>query len=228
MPIEEVEGSIVPIIKPPGITSFEVVRRIRKVTGIKKVGHAGTLDPFAEGVLVVGIGRSATRQLANWMRQEKEYIGRITMGVVTDTYDPTGKVVERNPFEMPDTRQIQQVLSGFTGDIKQVPPIYSALKVKGMRMYKAARKGIAVERESRTVRISQIELMQMMPDGFEIRAVCSHGTYIRSLAHDIGKALGPGAHLSRLIRTRIGNYTIDCSEELEKFLVRLSDIRKGD
>ena len=226
--IAEVNGRIFSINKPPGITSFEVVRRIRKATGIKKIGHAGTLDPFAEGVLVVGIGRSATRQLGDWMREEKEYVATVVLGVVTDTYDPTGKVIERNRFDMPDIERVRGALSQFEGDITQLPPAYSAIKVNGMRMYKAARRGIEVERKPRQVRISRIEILKMLPDGFEMRVVCSHGTYIRSLAYDIGREIGSGAHLSKLVRTRIGNYTILRSEVLENFLVRLSDIRKGD
>ncbi len=222
------EGLIVPIDKPAGITSFGVVRRIRGATGVKRVGHAGTLDPFAEGVLVVGIGRSATRRLGEYLRQEKEYVGRVVLGVVTDTYDPTGKVVENNPYAPPDERRVCEVLRGFRGMIEQIPPLYSAVKVGGQRLYKAARKGLAVEREPRRVEVKRIELVQMRKDGFDIRVVCSHGTYIRTLAYDIGRALGCGAHLGKLVRTRVGRFTRERALNLNEFISEISQTGKGD
>ena len=218
------EGLIVPVHKPVGITSFTAVRWIKKATGIRRVGHAGTLDPFAEGVLVVGIGRSATKKLGNYLRQEKEYIGRIVLGVITDTYDPTGKIVENNTYVLPDENKVCDVLNLFQGEIDQIPPLYSAIKVNGRRMYKAARKGIELERKSRRVNVKLIKLLKMRSNGFDIQVVCSQGTYIRSLAYDIGRKIGPGAHLSQLIRTRVGEFTLDQAEPLDDFISRVSSI----
>ena len=211
-------GKIVPINKPPGISSFGVVSRIRKAAGIKKVGHAGTLDPFAEGLLLVGIGRSATRLLGEFLNSDKEYFARVVLGIVTDTYDPTGQITMRNSFELPGEDTISAVLSEFEGEILQIPPAFSAVKVNGMRMYKAARKGIILSPEPRKVTIRDIRLLGLTPDGFEMQVTCSHGTYIRSLANDLGSKLGPGAHLSRLIRTRVGDYTLEQAYELDEFV----------
>jgi tRNA pseudouridine55 synthase len=216
-------GVIVPINKPVGITSFGVVHHIRKATGIKKVGHAGTLDPFAQGVLVVGIGRSATRQLEVFMRQEKEYVARVVFGTVTDTDDPTGKIIEQNNFIMPEPTTLDGVISRYVGEIDQIPPRYSAIKINGVRLYKLARKGIDIERQPRKVLIKQIEVVNLTDDGFNMRVVCSHGTYIRSLAYDIGRDLGFGAHLSELTRVRIGQFTVDSSESLEQFIARATN-----
>ncbi|MDP8227887.1 MAG: tRNA pseudouridine(55) synthase TruB, partial [Candidatus Electryoneaceae bacterium] len=210
------EGTIIAVNKPPGPSSFNIVHQIRLATKVKKVGHAGTLDPFAQGVLIIGIGRAATRRLGDFMRQEKEYIASVTLGIVTDTDDPTGKILEQNPFDPFSEEQIQSVISRFIGEIDQLPPMYSAVKVKGMRLYEAARRGIEIERKLRRVRIEQIELLNLTSDGFEMRVVCSHGTYIRSLAYDIGRELGPGAHVNRLVRTRIGEFTLDQATNLDQ------------
>lgn len=217
------EGTIIPLYKPIGITSFDVVSKVRRASGIKKVGHAGTLDPFAEGVLIVGIGRSATRRLDEFQAMEKEYIGRVVLGITTDTFDSAGRVVDKRDFRMPSESQILQVLSHFEGDILQLPPMYSALKVKGVRMYKAARKGINLERLPRKVNIKSIDLLEITPDGFEMKVVCSKGTYIRTLAYDIGTELGMGAHLGNLKRTRIGSYGLEHTKSLESFVSWISN-----
>ncbi len=211
------EGCIIPVNKPPGITSFDVIRRIRRATGLKKVGHAGTLDPFAEGVLLVGIGRSATRQLGRFLMGDKEYLAKVVFGIVTDTYDPTGRIEERIEYTIPDREIISSILHRMEGDIMQLPPPFSALKVDGVRMYKRARKGVEVVREPRRVTLKELELIRMNQDGFEMRVVCSHGTYIRSLAYDIGREIGCGAHLGRLIRTRVGEYELDQAVDLDVF-----------
>ncbi len=218
---QSLEGTLVPINKPPGITSYDVVRRIKRATGIRKVGHAGTLDPFAEGVLLVGIGRSATRRLGEFLKGDKEYLARVVLGVVTDTYDPTGEIIERNSFSPPEEENIRAVLKRFEGEQLQTPPRYSAIKVNGVRMYRSARRGIDVVPEPRRVILREIRLTDMTIDGFEMRVTCSHGTYIRSLAYDIGRELGPGAHLGKLIRTRVGAYTLEQAVDLETF-VRVS------
>ncbi len=214
------DGMIIPIRKPPGISSFSVVKQIRKASGIKKVGHGGTLDPFAEGVLLIGIGRSATKQLGSFLHGDKEYIAEVVLGIVTDTYDPTGKVIERNSYEMPEDIVIEKTLEMFKGEVSQLPPVFSAIKVNGVRSYKAARKGIELELKTRKVNIREIELLRVNDVGFEIKVCCSHGTYIRSLAYDIGRALGCGAHLGKLIRTRVGEYDLEQSEALDDFIRR--------
>jgi len=221
------EGTLIPLYKPVGLTSFNVVSRVRRASGIKKVGHAGTLDPFAEGVLIIGIGRSATRRLDEFQLMEKEYIGRVVLGITTDTYDSTGKVVEKKDFEMPSESQILQSLSKFTGEIFQLPPMYSALKVKGVRMYRAARKGIELERKPRKVNIKSIDLLQINSDGFEMKVICSKGTYIRALAYDVGIDLGMGAHLGNLKRTRIGSYGLDKTKDLKSFVSWISNEQRG-
>lgn len=212
------EGEIVPIYKPAGISSFGVVRQIRRATGVKKVGHAGTLDPFAEGLLLVGIGRSATRRLGQFLHGDKEYIATVVLGIVTDTYDHYGKIVEKKPYEIPENDVIIRKLKEFEGESRQVPPPFSAVKVGGMRMYKAARSGIKLEAAPRSITISRIELIRITPDGFEMRINCSHGTYIRSLAYDLGRNLGTGAHLGKLVRSRVGTYTVDQAYRLDEFL----------
>ncbi len=222
------DGLIVSINKPPGITSFDAVSRIRRATGVRRVGHAGTLDPFAEGVLVVGIGRAATRRLGEFVQQEKEYLAQVVLGVVTDTYDPTGQVLEQNPFEHPGEERIGEVMGRFVGWIEQIPPPFSAVKVGGMKLYKAARRGIRLEGKPRKVNIKLCELTGLTPDGFEMRVVCSRGTYIRSMAYDIGRELGCGAHLGRLVRTRIGGFTLDQAERLDVFVSRLQAVRGVD
>ncbi len=208
------EGLILPVYKPTGVSSFAVVKQLKRIFGIKKIGHAGTLDPFAEGVLVVGVGRAATKRLCEFQRQEKEYIGRVTLGVVTDTYDPDGEVIERHEFTMPDETAISKVLGEFEGEIEQTPPRYSAVKVKGMRSYRAVRQGLNLSPSPRKVHIKRIELLQILPDGFEMRVVCAKGTYIRTLAYDIGRRLGMGAHLGRLIRNRIGAFRLEDAKTL--------------
>ncbi len=222
------EGWIVPVNKPAGMTSFEVIRRVRRATGVRKVGHGGTLDPFAEGVLLVGIGRGATRRLDTFLKGDKEYLARVALGIVTDTYDPTGRIVERNEFEPPDEEAIVSLLQRFEGEISQTPPPFSALKVNGVRLYKLARRGEDVKPKPRRVTLKELELQRLTADGFEIRVVCSHGTYIRSLAHDIGREIGCGAHLSRLVRTRVGEYTLDQAVELDDFLDEAVSASGGD
>jgi len=215
------EGRIIAINKPPGITSFTVVKRIRRAVKAAKVGHAGTLDRFAEGVLVVGIGRTATRKLGEYLGSDKEYIAEVFLGTVTDTYDPNGRVVEVNEFSMPDEATLIKLLDRFSGDIMQKPPPFSALKVKGVRMYKLAMKGKKVEAKPRRISIRRIELIGLTDDGFKMRVECSHGTYIRSLAYDIGRELGCGAFLKQLIRTRVDGFSLEDAIDLDDFIERV-------
>lgn len=205
---------ILNINKPPDITSHDVVDKIRRITGIKKVGHSGTLDPFATGVLIILIDQ-ATKEQSKFMRQEKEYLGVITMGATSDTFDKTG-VIQKVSDIRPAKKQIQETLKCFIGDIAQIPPIYSAIKIKGEKLYELARKGITIEPQPRNVSIQSIKLLEYRYPYVTIKVVCGSGTYIRSLANDIGKRLGTGGYLKELIRTRIGNYKIEDASNLRK------------
>lgn len=206
---------IVPFWKPIDWTSFDVVKKVRYQIKPNKVGHAGTLDPFAEGVLVLCIGKK-TRESQSIMNLEKEYIGIIQLGTETDTLDTTGKVISKMPVPALSYSLIEKSLVQFIGDIEQVPPMYSALKKSGQPLYRLARKGITVEREPRMVHISNIEIIEIQEDKFSIKVICGKGTYIRSLASDISKALGTCGYLKSLTRTRVGQYDENNSVKLDE------------
>ncbi|RMG68166.1 MAG: tRNA pseudouridine(55) synthase TruB [Calditrichaeota bacterium] len=198
---------VLPVIKPAGWTSFDVVKKIRGLFGVRKVGHAGTLDPFATGLLLICLGR-ATRKVPELMQLEKEYVAQVKLGEETDTLDPTGKIVQSKPVPLLTPEQIQSVLRQFEGTIEQEVPAYSAVKVNGQRLYKLARKGQTVPRVVRTARIYGIELLTLQEQGFTFRVVCGRGTYVRALARDMARALGTVGYLAALERTRIGAYTV--------------------
>jgi len=219
-------GVILAVRKPAGISSFTVVRKIRGASGVKRVGHAGTLDPFAEGLLVVGIGRSATKLLSHICDFDKEYIGTVTLGSATDTGDPTGKVISESPVPPFSESELMVALGKFSGTIMQIPPIYSAIQIDGKRLYKLARKGIEIDRPARPVNIYQIEPLEVSGLGFLFRVVCSKGTYIRVLAEDIARELGTVGHLSKLVRTRIGEYSLGSAEDLLQLTRRLEEERR--
>ena len=209
-------NGIINIKKPPGITSFRVVSYVRKELSCKKAGHTGTLDPAAVGVLPICIGR-ATKVIPYIPDDEKEYIADITLGIVTDTLDSEGEIIEENDkWQEISDGQIKQTLDKFIGVIEQIPPMYSAVHHKGQRLYKLARKGKEVQRDPREVEIREIELLESDPPHLKIRVLCSKGTYIRSLADDIGKELNVGAHLSSLIRSKSGPFTIDDAVTLKE------------
>lgn len=201
------------INKPLGITSFDVVRQVKRLAMEKKVGHGGTLDPEAAGVLPVCIGR-ATKAIDFIMDNHKEYIAELKLGVITDTYDREGKILK----EMSVTCSEEQVINAvkkFTGTIDQIPPMYSALKVNGKKLYELARQGIEVERQSRPVTIDNIEVLSMELPIVKIKVNCSKGTYIRSLCYDIGNELGCGAMMWSLTRTATGPFDINNSVGLQ-------------
>jgi len=217
---------ILNINKPAGITSHDVVDEVRKITGERRVGHAGTLDPFATGVLVIGVGRESTKKLGDISKNsEKEYIAILKLGKISSTGDPEGIIedVER-PLDVKHPKinelsvsQIETVLKKFTGKIKQRPPKYSAIKIKGEPAYKKARRGEKFKLPEREVEIKKIEIMKYIsPPHLKIRVVCGSGTYIRSLARDIGEKLGVGAYLTELTRTRVGNFKLENSKTLEE------------
>lgn len=208
-------GSILNFNKPAGKSSFWLVRKIRGIVQTK-VGHAGTLDPFAEGVLLVCTGK-ATKHVASLMDMQKEYIGEIELGITTNTDDPTGEIVEQHPVPGMSQNEFDIICNTFVGDIYQVPPMFSAKKVNGKRLYKLARKGMIIERAPKLVSIDAIEVLNFEHPVGKIKVTCSKGTYIRALARDIGQKIGCGGYLKSLIRTRIGDFSIDESLDLDGF-----------
>ncbi len=212
--VEPSDPGIVLVDKQPGKSSFSIVRAIRRIFGVKKVGHAGTLDPFASGLLVVCIGRPATRLIGSLMDGEKSYLATLTLGQVSTTLDPEGEITQGGPHDQLDIELVEQVLSRFRGPILQKPPQFSAVKHKGKPLYHYARRGIQIEKEAREVVIYQLEMSSTglsavdAEPKIELEIRCSKGTYIRSLAADIGEALGCGAYLSELRRTRSGFFSV--------------------
>jgi len=202
------EGRVLLINKPLEWTSFDAVRKIRNLIRIKKVGHAGTLDPLATGLLIVCTGKF-TKKINEYMAQEKEYTGTFILGAVTPTYDLESGPVNFKPVDNLTEELIKQATSRFTGEIMQVPPAHSAIKVDGKRVYELARKGQEVKLEPRKVTIKEFEIVKIEMPVLHFRVICSTGTYIRSLANDFGAALGCGAYLGSLCRTRIGAFTIN-------------------
>lgn len=215
--MEKLEGIIV-VYKEKGCTSHDVVDKVRDIVGVKKVGHTGTLDPEAEGVLPVCIG-NATKVVEYMTEKDKEYIATIKFGVVTDTQDMTGKVIaEQDDFSL-DENEVTKTIMSFVGEYMQTPPMFSAVKVKGKKLYEYARNGETVKIPARRVIIKEIEILEIGEKTAKIRVVCSKGTYIRTLCHDIGKKLKVGAAMQSLIRTRTGAFEIKDSvtvEELDK------------
>jgi len=210
-------GEILNINKPVGWTSFDVVKKIRGQLNIKKVGHAGTLDPFATGVLLICTGR-ATKKVEDLMNLKKEYIARIEFGKTTDSYDLTGTIVSERSADNLELENINQVIKQFHGEIYQTPPMYSAVKVNGERLYKLARRGEVVERKPRKIRIYQTDVIDFRNPFLKLRIVCSRGTYIRALANDMGEILGCGGYLTSLTRTRVGDYKLEDSFEIKDLI----------
>lgn len=207
---------IVAVDKPVGWSSFDVVKRVRRLTGELKVGHAGTLDPFAEGVLVIGIGRESTRQLGELSGSTKSYQATLRLGKSTDTLDSTGKTVDIMPLPHLVESAVRKTLSSFVGPQTQVPPMFSAKKINGQRLYKLARKEITVEREPVLVTIEEIGLISLRFSSLEFFVTCSKGTYIRQLGADVAKAMGTVGHLTRLKRTRAGEFKLNDCISFEK------------
>lgn len=212
-----IESAVFVIDKPAGPTSFKMVSAVRRALGVKKVGHAGTLDPFATGLLTICVGRPATRMISRMMAGEKEYLATLCLGVETTTFDPEGEVVARRPVGHLPAERIEECLDTFRGEQRQTPPLYSALKHLGKPLYHYARQGITIVKEPRLIRVETLERIDGKGDlaGEEahlcLRIVCGKGTYIRSLAADIGQKLGCGAHLIQLRRIRSGGFTLDNS-----------------
>ena len=204
------------IDKPLTWTSFDAVKKIRILTKISKIGHAGTLDPLATGLLIICTGKF-TKKINEYMAREKEYTGSFTLGATTPTYDRESQPVDFKPFDHLTPEQIHTATKPFTGDILQVPPIHSAIKMEGKPAYIMARKGHDIKMEPRKVTISLFEITGIEMPVVHFRVVCTTGTYIRSLAYDFGQSLGCGAYLSNLCRTRIGEFRLEDAQSLEIF-----------
>lgn len=203
------------INKPTGPTSHDIVDRIRKITRIRKVGHAGTLDPFAEGILIILVG-NATKLQSKFMDMAKTYIGTLKLGETSSTYDVEGNIKNQMSNVKIDENLLQTTVKTFIGEIEQVPPIHSAIKVNGERAYKLAWQGIKPDLKPRKIKIYNIRIINYEYPRLEIEVDCSRGTYIRSLAHDIGQKLGCGAYLEKLTRIKIGKFNIENSIKIDE------------
>ena len=228
-PVNDFEqGQVLLINKPLEWTSFDVVRKVRNMIRIKKVGHAGTLDPLATGLLIVCTGKF-TKRINDYMAREKEYTGTITLGSTTPTFDLESDPENFKPFDHLTIEQLKEATKPFTGDILQMPPMHSAIKKDGKRLYELARKGVEVKVDPRPVTIKTFEITAIELPVVHFRVVCSTGTYIRSLANDYGAELGVGGHLSKLVRTRIGDYTLDQSMTMEQVATYIDVVKtKGE
>ena len=205
--------------KPAGMTSHDVVARLRRALGLRKLGHAGTLDPLATGVLVLCVGR-ATRLSEYVMRGDKRYLAVVRPGVSTDTWDAEGEVLDRRDASGLQREALMEALDSFRGDLEQLPPMYSAVKQEGRKLYELARAGMTVTRRPRSVTVHSLELVDWTPPTFTLELTCSAGTYVRSLAHDLGEALGTGAHLAALTRTASGAFRLQDATTPDDLLAR--------
>jgi len=203
------------IDKPSGITSHDVVDYIRKKTGIKRIGHTGTLDPNATGLLILCLGK-ATKLSEYFVALDKTYEGKMRLGIITDSHDIDGNILQENPWTGITENKIKKYISGFIGEIEQVPPMVSAIKVGGKRLYKIAREGLTIEREARKINVYEFSVLKTELPDIWFRVSCSRGTYVRTLCHDLGQKIGCGAVLTELQRTKIGNYSVDNAVPLEK------------
>ena len=212
-------SGLVIVDKPRGLTSHDVVARIRRLAGTRRVGHAGTLDPRATGVLVIGVEK-ATRLLGHLALSEKEYSATIRLGQATDTDDAEGQVIAETSAADVTEEALQAAVATLTGEIEQVPPGYSAIKVAGKRAYRLAREGVVPELAARNVTVTDFTVLAVRRDGdlvdVDVTVTCSSGTYIRALARDVGRALGVGGHLTALRRTRVGPYEIETAATLDQ------------
>ncbi len=210
------------IYKPKGPTSHDIINQFREITGIQKIGHAGTLDPLAEGVLVIAIGKNNTKKLFSLVKKEKEYLATIKLGEESSTDDQEG---EKTTFEVanpPELKEIKRIIIDFKGEIMQKPPTFSAVKISGERSYKLARKGEKPEPASRKVIVKEIEIVDYEYPYLKLKIVTGPGVYIRSLARDIGKELEIGGYLTELKRIRVGNFNIENSLTLDQFKEKIT------
>ena len=206
---------IILVNKPSGMTSHDVVNKLRRILKTKKVGHCGTLDPDATGVLVVCVNK-ATKVLQFLTSESKEYVATLSLGTSTDTYDASGKIIETKEFPALDNNEIVACFNNFIGSQEQKPPIYSAIKVNGKKLYEYARAGEQVEVPTRSVTVNHLEILQIENNLIKFKVGCSKGTYIRSLCYDLAKALGYPGHMKDLIRTKSGNFSLENCFTLEQ------------
>jgi len=219
---DKVNGFLL-VDKPQGITSFKVVQILRRVTGVKKIGHSGTLDPLATGLMICAIGRQYTKQLDSLMRLNKTYTGTAILGQSTDTYDADGEITKERPVpESLSLDDLNEHKKQFEGQIEQMPPSYSAKKINGQRAYDLARKGEEVVLEKKPVTIYEFNCSNLKhgnPTTFDFEIACSKGTYIRSLAHDLGESLGAGGHIQSLRRSKIEDISVDDAVPLDDLTI---------
>ena len=216
-----ISGALV-VDKPVGLTSHDVVQIVRKGTNIRRAGHTGTLDPRASGVLVILVG-PAVRLSEYVSASDKRYQAVVRLGATTDTYDADGRILSTSPVDKIDEQQFEDSLQGFVGEIEQVPPPYSAVKIKGRKAYEMAREGEEVDLEPRRIKVYSLELLEWAPPEAVIDVYCSSGTYVRSLAHDLGEKLGCGAHLIGLRRTKSGRFTLRDAVSLSRLREAFED-----
>ncbi|MBI2057629.1 MAG: tRNA pseudouridine(55) synthase TruB [Candidatus Yanofskybacteria bacterium] len=216
--MKKLKHGIYNIFKPPGPTSHDIVNLVRKISGEKRVGHAGTLDPFAEGVLIVAVGREYTKKMGQLLKQNKTYRAAIRLGASSDTHDLTGRIVLSENYVKPAKKDIFSALKKFTGEIIQTPPSFSAVKVKGKKAYELARKGATPKLKPRKVKIYYIKILKYKWPFLEIETKVSSGTYIRAIARDLGEVLKTGGYLEKLIRTKVGRYNIGKSVKLDRLI----------
>jgi tRNA pseudouridine55 synthase len=210
------ESGFILIDKASGVTSHDVVDALRKITKIKRIGHSGTLDPIATGLLILGIGRKATKKLSQFQKLDKEYIAKIRLGAISDTFDKEGKIKEIETKEIPTKKEIEETLKKLVGRIKQIPPVFSAKKVKGRKACDLARKGIKIRLKPIEVEVYEIKILNYHWPYLTIEVRCSSGTYIRSLVNDVGEKLGCGGYVEELRRTKIGDFKVEDAKKLEE------------
>ena len=206
--MKQKEFGFILIDKPVGPSSFGVIARLRRITGLKKIGHAGTLDPFASGLLLCAIGREATREIEKFVKLDKEYVADVFLGKRTDTFDRQGETILEYSGEKIAKKKVKETVASFSGKQEQIPPMFSAKKIKGKKLYELARQGIEVERQPNKIEIFKIKILKYNWPKLKIEVKCSSGTYIRSLADDIGTKLGCSAYLEELRRTKIGKFNV--------------------
>ena len=211
--MKDMDGFII-VDKPKGMTSHDVVNFVRRKFKMRRVGHAGTLDPLATGVLVILLGRS-TQLFDKFSSFDKAYEATMTLGITTDSADIEGKVLKKSPYDGITEKQVDDVFKQFIGEIQQTPPMVSAVKVNGKRLYKLARQGIEVKREPRKINIKSLGLINFALPEVQFSLECSKGTYVRQLAEDVSRLLGCGGCISQIKRTRIGNFVIEEAVKLE-------------
>lgn len=214
------QGQTLLFDKPYGWTSFDLVKRVRRAIKAGKVGHAGTLDPLATGLLIICSGKH-TKKIPEIQILEKEYKGKMVIGAVTPSFDRETPVVDRKPFDFVTKELIEMIIKNFRGEIAQIPPIHSAKKIEGERAYKIARRGEKAEMKPVTLKIHEFEITDINLPEIDFKVICSKGTYIRSLIHDFGQALGCGAYLHTLCRTRIGDYKLEDAYSIFRFIDKL-------